>query len=74
MSRLPALRPRKVVGALKRAGFVEHQRQGSHLTLIHPESQRRTTVVIHNRDMKRGMLKGILKQAGLTEDEFRRLL
>ena len=74
MSRLPTLHCSKVVRALKRAGFVELEQRGSHLTLKHPISGHRTTVPVHKGDIKRGLLKQILKQAGLTEREFRELL
>ena len=37
MSRLPSVRPRELVAALERAGFVRHHQKGSHLYLWHPE-------------------------------------
>ena len=70
MSRLPALTPRELVAALKRAGFVEHRQRGSHLFLRHTETNLPVMVPIHARDIKRGTLKGILKQAGLTAEEL----
>lgn len=72
--RLPTLRPRAVVAALKKAGFIEHAQRGSHLALKHPGTMRRTVVPMHSGDLNRGLLKEIIKQAGLTEDEFRSLL
>jgi len=33
-----------------------------------------TSVPIHAKDVKRGLMKAILKQAGLSEDDFRALL
>jgi predicted RNA binding protein YcfA (HicA-like mRNA interferase family) len=36
-----------VIRALKRAGFVEDRQRGSHLMLIHPESNARTVVPVH---------------------------
>jgi predicted RNA binding protein YcfA (HicA-like mRNA interferase family) len=71
LTRLPAVRPADVVAALKRAGFVEKRQKGS---LWH-ERQRRTTIVaLHGRDLPVPTLKDILKQAGLSEQEFRELL
>ena len=70
MSRLPVLTPRELVAALKRAGFVEHRQRGSHLFLRHSATDLPMMVPIHARDLKRGTLKGILKQAGLTEAEL----
>jgi predicted RNA binding protein YcfA (HicA-like mRNA interferase family) len=76
MSRLPTLTPRQVLAALKRAGFVEYHRHtsGSHLSLQHPQRKSITTIAMHKKDLPRGTLSAIIKQAGLTEDEFRRLL
>jgi len=74
MVRLPSLTPERVLRALLRAGFVEIRRKGSHCALLNRITQRRTMMPIHNRDLKRGLLKAILKQAGLTEEAFRKLL
>jgi predicted RNA binding protein YcfA (HicA-like mRNA interferase family) len=63
-----------MAAALKRAGFVEHHQKGSHLYLHHPARNLMTSVPIHGREMKRGTVHAILKQAGLSEDEFRELL
>ena len=67
MSRLPSVTSRELVAALLRTGFDTHHQSGSHLVLCHPTTNRR----IHTGDVDRGLLKKILKQAGLTEDEFR---
>ena len=73
--RLPALKPRKVLQALKRGGFFVHHIRGSHHYLKHPNNPSlRVTVALHNRDLKRRTLETIVKQAGLTPDEFRHLL
>jgi len=62
------------VAALRRAGFVEKRQKGSHLMLQHERKQRTTIVSIHRRNLPMPALKRILKQAGLSEDEFRKLL
>jgi predicted RNA binding protein YcfA (HicA-like mRNA interferase family) len=74
MSRLPTLTAKEVSKALQKAGFqIDHQR-GSHLVLWHPVSRKRTTVPMHPGDLRRNLMKEIIKQAGLSEDEFRALL
>jgi predicted RNA binding protein YcfA (HicA-like mRNA interferase family) len=45
----PVSAVRKVVGALKRSGFVEDRQEGSHLILIHPETKIRTVVPCSSR-------------------------
>jgi predicted RNA binding protein YcfA (HicA-like mRNA interferase family) len=73
--RLPALRPRQVLRALQRAGFFIHHTTGSHHILKHPdEPHLRVTLPFHTKDLKRRTLESIIEQAGLTAEEFRRLL
>jgi len=73
--RLPAVTARDAIRALERAGFVVSRQSGSHCRLIHAANPaRRVTVPVHSGDLKRGTLRGIIAQAGLTVDEFMALL
>jgi predicted RNA binding protein YcfA (HicA-like mRNA interferase family) len=73
--RLPAVKPREVLRALGRAGFIVHHTSGSHYVLKHPERPNlRVTVPYHTKDLKRGTLASILDQAGITAEEFTKLL
>lgn len=74
MSRLPTVKPRQVVRALKRAGFVEHHQRGSHLYLRHPETRRMTSVPMHTGDLPVGTLHAILRQLDISVEEFAKLL
>ena len=76
MSRkLPALKPRAVMRALEQAGLVLVRITGSHHIYEHPGRPGRIVPVpLHNRDIKRGTLHNILRQAELTEEEFLDLL
>jgi predicted RNA binding protein YcfA (HicA-like mRNA interferase family) len=74
MSKLPAVRPRQVVSALKRAGFIEHHQKGGHLFLWNPQSKRMTTVPQHPGDLRMGTLRAIIEQSGLTQQQFVDLL
>ena len=73
---LPAVNARLVLAALRQAGFLVDRIVGSHHVLVHPGDARRTvTVPLHGaRDLKPGTLRNIIRQAGLTVDEFRDLL
>ncbi len=73
---LPAVSARQVLAALRRAGFVVDRIAGSHHVLVHPSDARRTvTVPFHGaRSLKLGTLRNIIRQSGLTVDEFRKLL
>ena len=71
--RLPSLKPREVLRALERAGFyIHHHRATSHAQLRHPEDpSKRVTLPVHQGyDLPRGTLRNILKQAGMTPEEF----
>jgi predicted RNA binding protein YcfA (HicA-like mRNA interferase family) len=73
--RLPAIKPKKVLRALGRAGFFIHHTSGSHHVLKHPgKPHLRVTAPLHNKDLKRRTHASIIEQAGLTNDEFRDLL
>jgi predicted RNA binding protein YcfA (HicA-like mRNA interferase family) len=75
MAKLPSLTARKVVRALKHAGFVEDRQRGSHLVLIHPETKARTAVPVHpGRTIKEPLLRAIVRDANLSVGEFIDLL
>ena len=73
--RLPVVTARETIRALERAGFVVSRTSGSHCRLIHSsDPARKITVPVHSRDLKRGTLRGIIAQAGMTVAEFTALL
>ncbi len=75
LARLPGARAKEVIRALQRAGFlVEPQKATSHVVLRHPLSKRSTSVPVHSKELPRWLLKKIIKDSGLSEDEFRSLL
>lgn len=72
MNKLPRdLKPKKVIKALEKAGFVVDHITGSHYILL--KDALRTSVPYH-KTVKTGTLKAILNQAGLTAEEFSDLL
>lgn len=72
---LPALRPKAVVAALERAGFVVDRVTGSHHILRRPDQAGlRVTIAWHGKDLRPKTLRAIIKQVGLTEDTFLPLL
>ena len=72
MNRLPALKPRQLVAALKAAGFEEHTPNRRILLLVHPDGRR---IVVHScsRFTARDEL-ALIRQSGLTEEQFRAFL
>jgi predicted RNA binding protein YcfA (HicA-like mRNA interferase family) len=75
-SGLPSVNGRTVIRALQRAGFIVDRIAGSHHLLVHQDDPGLfVTVPVHGaRDLKPGTLHGIIRQAGLTVDEFCHLL
>ncbi len=63
---------REVLAKLLRAGFAEKRQSGSHKILRHPDG-RQTYVAMHTGDIPNGTFRAILKQARLTEEEFKQL-
>ncbi len=62
-------KPDEVVRKLKRLGFEEAEAKGSHRFFRHPDGM----VAFHRKELKKGTWKAILKQIGLTEEEFNKL-
>jgi predicted RNA binding protein YcfA (HicA-like mRNA interferase family) len=74
MARLPVLKPREVVRALEKMGFVEVRQRGSHKQYRHADG-RCTTVPFHgSRDVSPLLLRQILKDIRVTPEEFLREL
>ena len=75
MPKLPRVSGERVIRALKRTGFIELRQKGSHVSL-----ERRIgdhvfkTVVPMHTELARGTLSDILKQSGLTLEQFLELL
>lgn len=73
MTRLPVCSGTKAIRAFKRAGWVEDRTRGSHVTLIKPGVAVILTVPL-STELDRGLLRGLIRKAGLTVEEFSDLL
>ncbi len=74
MPKLPSLTPQKIIKVLEKKGFVLDRIKGSHHIYYHPEMKRKVIVPLHKRDLPKGTLLEILKQAGINKEELRELL
>jgi predicted RNA binding protein YcfA (HicA-like mRNA interferase family) len=70
MTKLPAVRPREVIRFLEQKGFILDHTSGSHFIFYHPFSRRRAVVPRHNRDMPKGTLLSLLREAGFTRGDI----
>ena len=72
MSKLPVVSGAECVKALEQVGFIVDRQRGSHIILVREEP--RTTVSIPNhKQLDRGTLRAIVRQVGLTVEEFANL-
>ena len=67
MPKLPVLSGADVVKMLERLGFGQVRQRGSHVVMR--KGSVGAVVPLH-KELKTGTLAGIIRQAGLTQDEF----
>jgi predicted RNA binding protein YcfA (HicA-like mRNA interferase family) len=67
MPKLPRVSGAQVVRALERLGFAVARQRGSHIVMRRGSSG---CVVPNHRELKTGTLAGVLKQAGVSAEEF----
>ncbi len=71
MPKLPRLSGRELIKILALFGFVEIRQKGSHIVLKKTTADGSVgTVVPDHKELADGTLRGILKQAGISVDEF----
>jgi predicted RNA binding protein YcfA (HicA-like mRNA interferase family) len=64
----------KIIKALSKAGFKIVRKHGSHVVLKHPDGQLTVVPVHAGEDIGTGLLAKIIKDTGLTKEEFLELL
>ena len=71
MGRLSGFRYRDIIKKLKKLGFVlDRQAAGSHEIWYNPETENYTTIPNHSGDLPEGTVRAILKQTGISPDDF----
>ncbi len=71
---LPSLKTKRVVTALQRAGFEIKRQTGSHIIMYKSGINRPISIPQHVKDLPKGTLRTIIRQSGLTTEEFVSLL
>ena len=72
MSRLPVCSGQDAIRAFQKLGYAVDHQTGSHIILRHPQMRRLT--VPNHRELAKGTLRALIREAGLTKEEFVRLL
>jgi len=73
MPKLSPAKPEEIIRVLEKLGFRKIRQSGSHAVFHHPDG-RWTTVPLHKgKDIAKGTLSKILKDVGISYDEFLKL-
>lgn len=73
MTPLPRISGNKCIAALRRAGFEKDRQTGSHVILVRSEPYGMAVVPVH-KELGPGLLRSIIRQTGMTVEEFVELL
>ena len=74
MPKLPTISGKDVIKALRKIGYELDHQTGSHMILRQNKEPCRRLTVPNHKEVAKGTLLAIMKQAGLTRDDFFRLL
>jgi predicted RNA binding protein YcfA (HicA-like mRNA interferase family) len=74
VSHLPRVSGQEVVKALGKVGYQFDHQRGSHIVLRHITPPHRRLTVPDHAEVAKGTLRAIIRQVGLTVDEFKALL
>lgn len=67
---MASFKPKEIVRILHKLGFEEKRQTGSHLIMYNPKLKRSIPIPMHNKDLKKGLVRGIIKDAESSEKEF----
>jgi predicted RNA binding protein YcfA (HicA-like mRNA interferase family) len=70
MSNFPSLSPKELIRILESNGFVLKRINGSHHYYVNSASKKITVVPMHTKDLAKGTLHAILKQAGIDKEDI----
>lgn len=74
MPKPPVVKPKEVIKALQKKGFIIDHISGSHYILYNVDKTLRVAIAYHNKPIKRKTIMNILKSAQITVDELKKLL
>jgi predicted RNA binding protein YcfA (HicA-like mRNA interferase family) len=73
MTHLPGISGRECLRALEKLGFFLRRQEGSHM-ILRRDNPFAQVVVPDHKELDKGTLRGIIRSAGISVDEFTRLL
>lgn len=70
---MASFKAREIVRILEKLGYIQKRQTGSHLIMYNSRKKRIIPVPIHAKELKKGLVRGIIKQAESTEEQFIKL-
>ena len=70
---MPSFKARELVRILEKLGYIQKRQTGSHLIMYHAKQKKIIPVPMHANELKKGLVRGIIKQAESSEEEFLKL-
>ena len=74
MPKLPSISPKKIISILLKNGFYLDRTKGSHQIYRNLVSRKIAVVPMHKKDLPKGTMLEILRQAGISKEEIAKLL
>jgi len=74
LPKISPLNPQKLIKILQTAGFKIIRQKGSHIIMIDNRKTRIVIPVHPGKDVKPGLIRAIIKEAGLSRETFFKLL
>jgi predicted RNA binding protein YcfA (HicA-like mRNA interferase family) len=70
MGRLPVIAGREAVRAFEKIGYAVTHQTGSHIIMRREKPPHRHLSIPDHRELAKGTLRGLIRDAGLTIEEF----
>ncbi|MCX6716255.1 MAG: type II toxin-antitoxin system HicA family toxin [Candidatus Taylorbacteria bacterium] len=70
MQSIQPISPSRLIKAMEKLGYIATRQRGSHVTMINHEKKSRTCVSVHSSKVNRNIIRKILKQIDVSEEEF----
>lgn len=74
MPKPPVVKPKEIIKALKKKGFIVDHISGSHYVMYNVDKTKRAVIAYHNKPIKRKTIMSILKSANISVEELKELL
>lgn len=73
MSKLTLITPKEMIKLIQSLGFTKIRQNGSHIFFSNGKG-RSTVIPLHNKDMRRGLIKSVLSDIGLSAEEYEKII